>query len=117
MKNKHYWAYNLPLQVWPRHESDDELAPVVDARLLTYMPRRERCEELLLSEVIGDQSREEFFEEAARHLENLARLMRVAAKDPKAAIYYHDEGMDAPAEKGSAPEQPTTNASRSLSPI
>lgn len=109
MKNKLYWAYNLPLQVWPRHEnSEDESSPVVDARLVNYMPRKECCGELLLSEAIGDQSREEFFEDAARHLENLARLMRIAAKDPKATIYYHDEGMDAPADKGSAPEQPIT---------
>ena len=48
--------------------------------------------ELVLG-VVGEQTREEFFESAALHLENLARLMREAAKDPALRVYYHDAGM------------------------
>jgi hypothetical protein len=43
--------------------------------------------------VVGEQTREEFFESAALHLENLARLMREAAKDPALRVYYHDAVM------------------------
>lgn len=97
MKNGHYWSLNLPLQVWPKHEDpNDEESPVVGARVLNYMPRKERCESLDLEEVIGDQTREEFFETAALHLENLARLMREAGKDPAMVVYYHDGGMVKP---------------------
>ena len=93
-KNKLYWAYNLPLQVWPRRQdSDDEKSPIVGARVFNYMPRKERCEDCDLADLLGEQTREEFFESAALHLENLARLMREAAKDPALLVYYHDAGM------------------------
>lgn len=94
MKNSLYWAYNLPLQVWPKHQDpDDETSPVVGARVLNYMPRKERCEDCDLDDLLGEQTREEFFMTAALHLENLARLMREAAADPSKLIYYHDAGM------------------------
>lgn len=95
-KNSRFWAYNLPLQVWPKHEDpDDENSPVVGARLVNYMPRKERCCDLDLDEdLLGGQTREEFFETAALYLENLARLMREAAKDAAKMVYYHDEGLD-----------------------
>lgn len=96
MKNELYWAYNLPLQVWPQYEQEyDETTPAVGAWILNYMPRKEYCAILDLEEALGDQTREEFFETAALHLENLARLMRKAAKDPTATVYYHDTGMKA----------------------
>ena len=97
-KNGLYWAYNLPLQVWPRHENPEEDAsPIIGARLLNYMPRKECVTETDLDELIGEQSREEFFESAAKRFENMARLFRKAANDPAMTIYYHDEGMeDAP---------------------
>lgn len=85
-KNQIYWAYNLPLQVWP---DDDD-----DARILNYMPRKGCVIDVSLSEVIGSQSRDEFFENAALHLENLARLMRACKTDSKSVVYYHDAGMD-----------------------
>jgi hypothetical protein len=81
-----YFAFNLPLQVWPTEDG-------TDARILNYMPRRERCEEMLLSEAIGDVTRAEFFEHAAKCYENMARLMRAAGADPAVHVYYHDEGM------------------------
>lgn len=93
-KNQLYWAYNLPLQVWPKHQdSEDENSPIVGARVLNYMPRKERCEDCDLSDLLGEQTREEFFESAAQVLENLARLMREAAKDPALLVYYPDAGM------------------------
>lgn len=93
-KNGLYWAYNLPLQVWPtRQDPDDDNSPIVGARVLNYMPRKVRCQECDLIELLGEQTREEFFESAALHLENLARLMREAAKDPAMQVYYPDNGM------------------------
>jgi hypothetical protein len=95
MKNKWYWAYNLPLQVWHIHKDEcDETSPVVGTRILNYMPRKEYCNNLDLEECLGDQTREEFFETAALHFENLARLFREVASDPSRTIYYHDDGME-----------------------
>ena len=93
-KNALYWAYNLPLQVWPKHaEPDDENSAITGHTVLNYMPRKERCVSCELEDLLGEQTREEFFESAAIHLENLARLMREAAKDPERRVYYHDEGL------------------------
>lgn len=86
-KNQIYWAYNLPLQVWPDDDGKD-------ARILNYMPRKEGVINVRLSEVIGSQSRDEFFENAALRLENLARLMRACKDDSKSVVYYPDAGMD-----------------------
>jgi hypothetical protein len=90
-----YWAFNLPLQVWPMHaDPNDENSPVVGARILNYMPRRERCETMDLSELLVEQTRQEVFERAALVLENLARLMREAGADPTKQVYYPDEGLE-----------------------
>ena len=90
-KNSLYWAYNLPVQVWPMHEDpDDEESPIVSARVLNYMPRKERCDFLDLNELLEDQTREEFFETAALRLENLARQMREAGANPAKRVYYAD---------------------------
>ena len=85
-KNSIYWAYNLPLQAWPTNEGS--------YHILNYMPRHERCEMLEMSNVVGDQSPEEFFETAAKHLENLARQFRRLANKEIDRVYYPDEGMD-----------------------
>ena len=89
MKNKQYWAFNLPLQVWPATAEDPE------ETILNYMPRRESCHTENLADMLGEQTREEFLEQAARILENLARLMRQAAKDPQLLVYYPTHGMEA----------------------
>lgn len=81
-----YFTYNLPLQVWPSESGGD--------RILNYMPRKETCRSLDLDECRGEQSRADFLNEAAMHLENLARLMRAAAADPTLNVYYHDEGFE-----------------------
>ena len=96
MKNSTYWSYNLPLQLWAEHGEDDEAEEglVVGYRVLNYMPRRERCETLQLEELLGEQTREEFLEQTALTLENLARLFRKAKDDPALNIYYPDEGME-----------------------
>ena len=89
MKNDLYWAFNLPLQVWPNDGNSLE-----DPRILNYMPRKETVCETVLSDIIGEQTREEFFEQAALILENLAKLMRIAGKDPNFNVYYPDSGME-----------------------
>jgi len=62
MKNRLYWAYNLPLQVWPQHEDpEDENSPVVGSRILNYMPRRERCCDLDLVEAMGGAAQRRVF--------------------------------------------------------
>ncbi len=48
---------------------------------------------LEMSNVVGDQSPEEFFETAAKHLENLARKFRRLANKEIDQVYYPDEGM------------------------
>lgn len=90
-KNRLYWAYNLPLQVWPIHEDpENEKSPVIGTTILNYMPRKERCQNASFKELElpGEQTREEFFETAAQVLENLAVLMRKAGKDPNFTVYY-----------------------------
>jgi len=89
-KNSLFWSYNLPLQVMP---ADPEISGSVE-KILNYMPRRESTHTLELNEdTLDGQTREEFFEDAAVHLENLARLMRLAKKDFKVTVYYPDDGM------------------------
>jgi hypothetical protein len=98
--NSLYWAYNLPLQVWPNHEDpDDEDSKIIGSRILNYMPRKERCCDLDLDEARGSESREEFLLNAAVHLENLAKQFRDAAVVEKETgniplIYYHDKGLE-----------------------
>lgn len=95
MKNSLFWSFNLPLQVDPIHsDPEDENSPVTGSSIVIFMPRKSYCARCDLSECLGDQTREEFFESAAVHLENLARLMRLAGKNEKLMVYYSDEGMD-----------------------
>lgn len=97
MKNSTYWSYNLPLQAFPdRVDEDDEKSPITDYRVLNYMPRKEACRTMQLSELLEDsgQSKEEYFEAAAAHLEHLAQMFRKLAKGEIDTIYYHDEDMD-----------------------
>jgi hypothetical protein len=94
MSQPFYFIYNLPLQAWARHEDDeDESSPVTDWRILNYMPRKERCQNLNLSEVLDDLSKEQFCETAALVFENLARLWRALGKGEIDHVYYPDEGM------------------------
>lgn len=89
-KNTAYWTFNLPLQLWPENGEDEE-GPVTGYRILNYMPRRERCETLRLEDCLGDQTKEEYLEQAALVFENLAKLFRQAKKNPEYHIYYPDE--------------------------
>lgn len=95
MKNDLYWSYNLPMQMFPIHENEeDETTPVVDYDILNYMPRKSACTHLKLSEVLDEQTHEEFCEAAAAHLEHLAKLFRQMGKKEVEHIYYPDHGMD-----------------------
>lgn len=92
-----YWAYNLPLQIYPIHEDpDDETTPIVDHEILNYMARRSRCTEILLT---GDAMSGEpvdlgaYCERAARVLENLADQFRKYGRGEINIVYYPDSGM------------------------
>lgn len=87
-----FFAYNLPLQV--RVSGEGSLS------ILNYMPRREALCWLDLDECLDGQSRAEFFEETARVLENLARLMRAVDGDADPFVYFPDEDMDPDAVNG-----------------
>lgn len=80
-KNNLYWEYNLPLQYWPGENGED-------ATIVNYSPRRAQAQTAELD--LGEQTHEEFFNTAADKLENLAKLMRRAAKEPTFHVYYHD---------------------------
>lgn len=88
-KNDMYWEYNVPLQYWPESVADGETVP---SHIINYMPRKSACREMELD--LGEQTHEEFFNTAADKLENLAKLMRRAAKDPSFHVYYHDADPD-----------------------
>jgi hypothetical protein len=106
MNNSLYWSYNLPLQISPHYQHCDEALDGDTALLdesgkkiikgysvINYMPRKNSCSELELEELLEEQSREEFLEYAAQHLENLARLLRECIHDPDKIVYYADEGF------------------------
>ncbi len=83
--NALYWSYNVPLQFWPASDGSPD-------RILNYSPRKARVSEIDLDEdLLGEQTREQFLNEAAAQLENLAKLMRIAASDPRKHVYYHDK--------------------------
>lgn len=86
------FAYNLPVQVWPTDDEDEDDAE----RVLLYMPRKERCVSLTMAELLEDGlTREDLLNASAYWLENLAKLMRRAAADPKFTVYYHDANPEA----------------------
>ena len=95
-KNKRYWSYNLPLQLWPKHvDPEDDASDVVGYSILNYMPRKERCATIQLDgNTLDEQTYEEFCMKAADVLENLAKLFRKAAVNPGTVIYYPDEEVN-----------------------
>lgn len=95
MKNDLYWTYNLPMQMFPIHQDEeDSKSPVIDYSIVNYMPRKASCATFNLSEVLEDQTHEEFCEAAAAHLEHLAKLFRQIGRKEIEHIYYPDNGMD-----------------------
>lgn len=111
MNNSSYWAYNVPLQISPNYETceEDSDTYILDDNgnkkisgysVVNYMPRKSTCCELDLDELLnGTQTREEFLEYAAQHLENLARLMRECIHNPDEHVYYADAGFELDKEK------------------
>jgi hypothetical protein len=90
-----FFTYNLPIQVMP---SDDD-----GAKVLLYLPRKQRLNGwAYLADVLPEGvTRAEFFNRAAEVYDNLAKLMRHAATEPRAFIYYPN---DAPAVGYPVPE-------------
>lgn len=105
MNNSTYWAYNVPVQISPNFEisEEDNDSYVLDENgnkkitgfnVVNYMPRKATCCDCALDELLeGQQSREEFLEYAAQHLENLARLLRESIHNPEMTVYYADHGF------------------------
>ena len=88
-KNEIYWAYNLPLQVWPKNADEhDDSSPIIGCTILNYMPRKQSVAMMDLEEELTEQTRRAFFLKAAKQLRNLAKLMVRAAGDPKFVVYY-----------------------------
>ncbi len=79
-----FFSYNLPIQVMPNDCGK--------TNVLLYLPRKEMLNGwAALDEVLPEgMTRAEFFERAAAIYENLAKLMRHAATEPKAFVYYPD---------------------------
>tara|TARA_R110000822_G_scaffold112771_6_gene243759 strand:+ start:468 stop:749 length:282 start_codon:yes stop_codon:yes gene_type:complete len=79
-----FFAYNLPIQAATNRAGE--------TRILLYLPRKERLNGWAdLSDILPEgATREQFFNRAADIYENLAKLMRHAATEPKALIYYPD---------------------------
>lgn len=86
MDSKAFFTFNLPLQLWPGKDWED-------TTILNYMPRRQTCVMLNVADVIGQCGRDDFLEQTALRLENLARLFRAAKDDPQMTVYYPDEGL------------------------
>jgi hypothetical protein len=78
----HFFTYNLPIQVTPTGTDG--------AKVLLYLPRKERLNGWAdLADILpAGVTREEFFGRAAEVYDNLAALMRHAATEPRAFIYY-----------------------------
>lgn len=79
-----FFRYNLPIQASPNDAGG--------TRILLYLPRKERLNGWAsLADILPEgATREQFFNRAADIYENLAKLMRHAATEPKAFIYYPD---------------------------
>lgn len=82
---KDFWVYNLALQMWPNQGGG--------ARILNYMPRRERCVELETPVIAADLPA--FCRNNAKVLRNLADLFDAMAEGKIDTIYYPDETVEA----------------------
>ena len=85
-----YWSYNCPLQMWPQHENpEDEKSKIVGWRVVNYMPRKERCQDL--GEEISPDELKNFCDNAAIILKNLAERFEKLGNREIDIIYYPDE--------------------------
>ncbi len=78
-------SHNLYVQAWRNEDGS--------VRVVNYMPRKESCAEM---ELTSDEATPEMWEQTARYLENLAKLVREFAAGKRDHVYYHDDGMEAP---------------------
>lgn len=85
-----YWAYNIPLQMWSKHEDpEDEKSKIIGWRVLNYMPRKEMC--CNLDEIITPEEMPAYCRNAAKLLRNLADRFDKMSEGKINIIYYHDE--------------------------
>lgn len=88
-----YWAYNLPLQLWPHHANpEDEESPIVGWRILNYMPRKERCTSL--EELVTKDEIKPLCKNTAKILRNLANRFEMLARGEIDYIYYPNKGLE-----------------------
>ena len=76
-----YFAYNLPLQLWREQCGGTQVC--------NFMPRKEYSRHI--DTRVKPEHIAEFCEETAKHLENLANLMRMYGRGEIDSISYHNE--------------------------
>lgn len=76
-----FWGFNLPLQMWPVNSTT--------WRVLNYMPRRERCQNL--EALVTKEELPQFCKNTAIVLRNLAELFELLGKGEIDTIYYPDK--------------------------
>ncbi len=88
IKQRESFLYNLPLQAYRQEDGSIEL--------LNYMPRKEGCTHIKLSEMEELKNEEEirdYFYGVSFNLLNLAILFAEFADKKRDAVYYHDEDI------------------------
>ena len=83
------FEYNLPLQAYKQEDGTIDL--------LNYMPRKESCCHLKLSEMEelkDEQEVKNYFYGVSCNLLNLAILFAEFAEGKRDSVYYHDEDID-----------------------
>lgn len=88
-KQRASFEYNLPLQAYKQDDGS--------IKVLNYMPRKECCKHLDLSELedLKDENEiRDYFYGVACNLLNLAILFAEFADGKRESVYYHDEDID-----------------------
>jgi len=78
-----FWGYNMPLQFW--RQSDGT------ARVLNYMPRKERC--AYLDKSVSKDDMQRCCVNTAKILRNLASLIEAFGRGELDTVYYPDEWL------------------------
>ena len=89
-KDEIYWAYNLPLQMWPiREDPENEKSEIIEYNILNYMPRKSSC--AMMENEIDLEHIPRYCRNTAKLLRNLANLFEALAEKKIDTIYYPDK--------------------------